>query len=173
MAHEAGHIEDTQFSAYEDLQGFLGELYQQGFAGVAESTIPPGSIIGQGTDRTTKYSIIDDPNTEGDETERVIKALSSFAESKGGIYDVEQGMIVYPDNQMQENEYTSDATLQDFLSDEGSLGYCKGGDGSTKEECTGTWVPYYDEESGINIFENKNEWLAATYPDLPLSLIHI
>lgn len=167
MAHEAGHIEDTQFSAYEDLQGFLGELYQQGFAGVAESTIPPGSIIGQGTDRTTKYSIIDDPNTEGDETERVIKALSSFAESKGGIYDVEQGMIVYPDNQMQENEYTSDATLQDFLSDEGSLGYCKGGDGSTKEECTGTWVPYYDEESGINIFENKNEWLAATYPDLP------
>ena len=167
MAHEAGHIEDTQFSAYEDLQGFLGELYQQGFAGVAEDTIPEGSIIGQGTDRTTKYSIIDDPNTEGDETERVIKALSSFAESKGGIYDVEQGMIVYPDNQMQENEYTSDATLQDFLSDEGSLGYCKGGDGSTKEECTGTWVPYYDEESGINIFENKNEWLAATYPDLP------
>jgi hypothetical protein len=167
MAHVAGHIEDTQFSAYEDLQGFLGELYQQGFAGVAEDTIPEGSIIGQGTGRTTKYSIVDDPNTEGDETERVMKALSAFAESKGGTYDLEQNKIVYPDNQPPPDEFQSDATLQDFLSDEGSLGYCKGGDGSTKEECTGTWVPYYDEESGINIFENKNEWLAATYPDLP------
>ena len=96
-----------------------------------------------------------------------MKALSSFAESKGGTYDLEQNKIVYPDNQPPPDEFQSDATLQDFLSDEGSLGYCKGGDGSTKEECTGTWVPYYDEESGINIFENKNEWLAATYPDLP------
>ena len=161
MSHIAGHPED------EDLQRFLGELYQQGFAGIQETMIDPAYAYGTGqSPDTVNYSAYDDPETETDESIKANEAITAWAESQGATYDPEKNTLIYPEGEDVPESFKSEANLEDFLKEQGSLGYCKGGDGTSKETCKGTWVPYYDEDSGMNIFENKREWLKATYPDL-------
>ena len=164
MPHIVGHTEDN-------LQTFLGELYEQGFAGVkqtetmTESKTREGDVFTQPSGETS-YSIYDDPTTESDESIKANEAITAWAESKGATYDADKNTLLYPKEEDVPESVKSDANLQDFLEEQGSLGYCKGGDGASKETCKGTWVPYYDKDSGMNIFQNKREWLKSTYPDL-------
>lgn len=158
MPHIPGHTED-------DLQTFLGELYDQGFAGVQETMISPELAYATAQPQTS-YSVFDDPTTETDESIKANEAITSWAETKGATYDPEKNTLIYPETEDVPESFKSEATLEDFLKEQGSLGYCKGGDGTSKETCKGTWVPYYDEDSGMNIFENKRDWLKSTYPDL-------
>ena len=163
MPHIPGHTED-------DLQTFLGELYEQGFAGVQQNPMTQTvQVEGGDYQMPTEgfvYSTYDDPTTETDESIKANEAITSWAESQGATYDPEKNTLLYPEGEDVPESFKSEANLEDFLKEQGSLGYCKGGDGTSKETCKGTWVPYYDEDSGMDIFQNKREWLKATYPDL-------